>query len=465
MNKGFDKNKYIGDRAFYKMVLMIAIPMMIQNGITNLVGLLDNLMIGRVGTNELSGVAIANQLFFVYMLLIFGATAGAGIFTAQYFGLGNNDGVRITFRFKILFNLILSVISILVFLIFATNLVGVFLHGEGSAKDAEQTLKIGITYIRIMTIGLIPVAISNAYAGTLRDIGQTKVPMYAATVAIFVNLIGNFLLIYGYCGMPKLGAAGAAIATVISRFAEMITLIIYTHKNSDKYPFIKGAFSDFRIPPYLAQKFLLKSIPLMANETLWALGQTVMSQSYSYRSLDAVAALNIEVTLWNFLGVSFLAVGEAIAIIAGQILGSGDIDKARDHATKMIVFTVFLGTLCSAMMLLISPFYPKLYNTSDSIRNMATSLILIQGALMPLYAYNHASYFVIRAGGRVMITLLFDSVFVWIITVPAAFILSRFTHVGVIEMVLIVQSMELIKCISGYIMVKSGIWAKNIVKE
>ncbi len=447
------------------MVLTIAVPMMIQSGITNLVSLLDNLMIGRVGTNELSGVAIANQLFFVYMLLIFGATAGAGIFTAQYFGLGDNEGVRLTFRFKMLINFILSIISILVFLIFASNLVGLFLHGEGSKEDAEKTLEIGITYIRIMTIGLIPVAVSNAYAGTLRDIGQTKVPMYAASIAIVVNLVGNFLLIYGYCGMPRLGAAGAAIATVISRFAEMLTLIFYTHRKRNKYTFIIGAFSKFRIPPYLARKFLLKSIPLMANETLWALGQTVMSQSYSYRSLDAVAALNIEMTLWNFLGVSFLAVGEAISIIAGQILGSGDIRKARDHATKMIAFTVFLGSVCCAMMLIVSPYYPKLYNTSDSIRNMATMLILIQGGLMPLYAFNHASYFVIRAGGRVMITLLFDSVFVWVISVPSAFIISRFTDIGVVAMVFIVQAMELLKCVSGYIMVKSGIWAKNIVKE
>ena len=456
--------KFIGDKKFYKMVLAIAVPIMVQNGVSNFVNLLDNLMIGRIGTNALSGVAIANQIMFVFYLLIFGASAGVGIFTAQYFGMGDDEGVRYTFRFKLVINTVLTVLSVAFFLIMAPTLISLFLKGEGTPQDAAETLKIGVEYMRIMMIGLVPVAITNSYSGTLRDIGQTKVPMIASVAAIAVNLVGNLLLIYGFLGLPALGAKGAAIATVISRFVELGVLAIYTGTHSARYRFIVGAFKSLRVPGNLAGKFILKSLPLMANETLWALGQTTMNQSYSYRSLNAVAALNIESTIWNLLGVSFLAMGEAVGIIVGQILGSGDIDKAKDTARKMRAFTVALGTAFGLLMIAASPFFPMLYNTSAEVKHLATGLIFIYGAFMPIYAYTHASYFTIRSGGNTLITFIFDSCFVWVLSVPTAFVLSRFTRIDVFYMVLIVQSLEIIKGFIGGGMVLSGIWARNIVK-
>lgn len=456
--------KFIGDKKFYKMVLAIAVPIMVQNGVSNFVNLLDNLMIGRIGTNALSGVAIANQIMFVFYLLIFGASAGVGIFTAQYFGMGDDEGVRYTFRFKLVINTVLTVLSVAFFLIMAPTLISLFLKGEGTPQDAAETLKIGVEYMRIMMIGLVPVAITNSYSGTLRDIGQTKVPMIASVAAIAVNLVGNLLLIYGFLGLPALGAKGAAIATVISRFVELGVLAIYTGTHSVRYGFIVGAFKSLRVPGNLAGKFILKSLPLMANETLWALGQTTMNQSYSYRSLNAVAALNIESTIWNLLGVSFLAMGEAVGIIVGQILGSGDIDKAKDTARKMRAFTVALGTAFGLLMIAASPFFPMLYNTSAEVKHLATGLIFIYGAFMPIYAYTHASYFTLRSGGNTLITFIFDSCFVWVLSVPTAFVLSRFTGIDVFYMVLIVQSLEIIKGFIGGGMVLSGIWARNIVK-
>ena len=457
-------SKYVGDRAFYKMVLTIAVPMMVQNGISNFVNLLDNLMIGRVGTNALSGVAIANQIMFVYYLLIFGATAGVGIFTAQYYGLGDVDGVRETFRFKIVVNIFLSALSILILYLYSEPLIGLFLKGEGAPSDAAETLSIGLDYMHIMLIGLIPVGISNAYAGTLKDIGQTKVPMIASFAAILVNLAGNALLIYGLLGFPALGAAGAAIATVISRFVELGILAVYTASHKTNYPFIIGAFKHFSVPVRMVKKYVLKSLPLVANESLWALGTTTMNQCYSFRSLEAVAAMNIQSTIWNLMGVSFLAMGEAVGIVVGQILGSGKIDKAKDYARKMIAFTIFWGVLFGIGMVIIAPYFPLLYKTSDSIRSMAASFIVISGIFMPVGACLHASYFTIRSGGNTIITMLFDSCFMWVLCVPTAFILSRYTGLSVFYMLLIIQSLDLIKCLIGILMVRSGIWAKNIVK-
>jgi len=456
--------KYIGTKEFYRSTLALALPIMIQNGISSFVSLLDNLMIGRVGDNALSGVAICNQFLFVFFLVLFGATAGVGIFTAQYHGNGDVEGVRYTFRFKLVVNSLLTIGCILVLSRFAEPLIGLYLKGEGKPEDAAEILKIGKEYMSIILIGMIPIGITNSYAGTLRDIGETRVPMRASLAAIFVNLIGNFILIYGYLGAPKMGASGAALATVISRFVEVSILVIYTAVRSDRYPFIKGAFRHFHVPLRLAGTFVLKSLPLMMNETLWSLGMTFLNQCFSFRSLDAVAALNIESTIWNLLGVAFLAMGEAVGIIVGQKLGKGELEEAQITARRLILFTVVCGAVFSVFMLIVAPFFPMLYKSSAEVKAMATKLIIIYGALMPVYAFTHASYFTIRSGGRTGLTMIFDSCFVWIVTVPAAYILSRFTQLGIIPMVLIVQSLEIIKACIGGFMVHKNIWVRNLVE-
>ena len=453
-----------GDREYIRKLLKIAIPMMIQNGISNFVNLLDNLMIGRVGTNALSGVAIANQLIFVFYLVIFGATAGVGIFTAQYKGSGDDEGIRHTFQFKIIFNTVIAAICVAVLAIFSRNLINLFLLGEGDPADAAETLEIGVKYMNIILISLIPIGMTQAYAGTLRDLGSTKVPMFASLVAIFVNLVGNYILIYGHFGLPALGASGAAIATVTSRFVELGILIVYTGKHPDIFPFIKGAFKTIKIPGKLALRFLQKALPLMANETLWSLGMTTINQSYSYRSLDAVAALNIQSTIWNLMAVAFIAMGEAVGIMMGHILGSGDLDGAKEKAGKMRMVTVLCGLIFGLLLAAVSPFFPLLYNTSDYIRHLATVFILISAVMMPFCSYTHASYFIIRSGGNAFITVLFDSVYTWVIVVPLAFCLSRFTDMNVTWMLAIVNGMEVIKCTIAFAFVKSGIWVKNIVK-
>ena len=451
------------DRSYIKTLLKIAIPMMVQNGISNFVNLLDNLMIGRVGTNALSGVAIANQLIFVFYLVIFGATAGVGIFTAQYKGKGDTEGIRYSFRFKLIFNTVLSALCVLVFVLFARNLINLFLLGEGDPADAAETLEIGVKYMRIILISLIPIGLTQAYGGTLRDLGSTKVPMFASVCAIIVNLIGNWILIYGHFGLPALGAEGAAIATVLSRFVELTILIVYTGKHPDLFPFIKGAFKHFSVPGKLIGRFILRALPLMANETFWSLGMTTINQCYSYRSLDAVAALNIESTIWNLMGVAFIAMGEAVGIMMGHILGSGELEEAKKKAGTMRRFTVLCGIVSGLILAGVSFFFPLLYNTTDYIRSMATGFILIAAANMPFCAYTHASYFIIRSGGKAFITVLFDSVFTWVIVVPLAAYMSYFTGIPVMAMVAIIRATEIVKCFIAYILVRSGIWVRNIV--
>ena len=444
-------------------LLKIAVPMMIQNGVSQIVNLLDNFMIGQVSTNALSGVGIANQMMFVFYLMTFGATAGSGIFTAQYYGNNDWEGVRITFRFKLITNLVLSVLACFIFFFGASFLVSRFLQGEGDPADAAATLKIGIQYLQVMVISLIPIGICQAYGGTLRDIGQTKVPLFASACAIAVNFFGNLILIYGLLGFPALGALGAAIATVISRFVELGVLVIYVATHKKKCPFIVGAFSRFKIPAKMAKEFIIKSTPLLLNETLWSFGITMLNQSYSYRTLDAMAAIQIETSIYNVMMVAFVAMGEAVGILTGQILGSGRVEEAKKNAFKTVWFTVAFGALFGILMICVSPFFPMIFTEATANQKaIATWLIVINGILMPFYSFTHASYFIIRSGGKTFITMIFDSGFVWLLSVPFAFILSHYTGMPLIWMVAAVQSLELIKCITGGLFVKSGIWAKNI---
>jgi putative MATE family efflux protein len=212
----------IGDKRFYANVLKVAVPIMIQNGISNFVSLLDNIMIGQVGTEQMSGIAIVNQLMFVFYLGIFGALSAAGIFSAQFYGKGDHEGVRHAMRFKLYVSVVLVVLGIVAFLRYGDQLILLYLHDEGgTTQSLDAALRYGREYLAVMLIGLMPFGIEEAYASTLRECGETRLPMLAGIIAVFVNLGFNYLLIFGKFGFPELGVTGAAIATVISRYVQL----------------------------------------------------------------------------------------------------------------------------------------------------------------------------------------------------------------------------------------------------
>ena len=310
------------------MALSVALPIMIQNGITNFVGMLDNIMVGRIGTVEMTGVSIANTLLFVFNLAIFGAVSGAGIFGAQFFGKGDHEGVRYAFRFKLLQCGLLTAAGAVVVLCFGQTLIRLYLKGEGNRTHIEDSLRVGVRYLRIMLIGFPAFALAQCYSGTLRESGQTVLPMAAGIAAVAVNCFCNWVLIFGKLGMPRLGADGAAIATVISRYLEAAVVMLWTHRNALSHPFIRGAWRSLRIPGRLAGQMILRGVPLILNETLWALGQALLMQCYSIRGYNVVSATNIAYTLGNVCSVAFIAMGASIGIIVGQLLGAGEKEKA-----------------------------------------------------------------------------------------------------------------------------------------
>ncbi len=457
-------HKFIGDKAFYKMVLTVAVPIMIQNGITNFVGLLDNIMVGRVGTVQMSGVAIVNQLMMVFNLAIFGAISGAGIFGAQFFGCKDHKGVQHTFRFKIYICALILLLGIVILAGWGEELILLYLHGEGGDVTAlEDTLFYGQLYLLIMLFGLPPFCVDQVYTSTLRECGETMLPMKSGIAAVLVNLVLNTILIFGFLGFPAMGVAGAALATVISRYVQAAITVIWTHMHGKQMMFIKGVYRSFKIPGNLVKKIAINGTPLMLNEILWSMGMAMLMQCYSVRGLDTVAAMNISSTITNLFNVVFIAMGSAVAILVGQLLGAGKLEEAKDVDTKLIAFSVMACIVMGTLLIICAPLFPMMYNTNDDVKTLAASFMWVAAVCMPMHGFLHAAYFTLRSGGKTVITFFFDSVFLWVVAVPTAYVLSRFTDMPIVPLYLICQLTDMIKCIIGFILLKKGIWINNLV--
>ena len=458
------REKYFGDAAFYRMVFAVAIPIMIQNGITNFVNLLDNIMIGQIGTESMTGVSIVNQILFVYNLCVFGAVSGAGIFTAQYYGQNNTDGIRHTFRFKMLAVAAITLLTVLLCLFQGRYLINLYLTGEGSAASIDASLASGLEYMVLMLTGLPFFMITLVYGSTLKECGQTLLPMKSGVVAICINLLFNYLLIYGKFGFPMLGVKGAAIATVLSRVIEAAIIVFATHKDTEKNRFVVGLYRSLAVPADITKRIAVKGTPLLLNETLWAAGMATLAACYSLKGLNVVAALNISNTICNLFHISFVAMGEAVAIIIGQILGMGDMKRARETDTKIIVFAVLLCTCVAVVMFVTAPLFPDFYNTTENIKQLAAKLIMISALFVPQHALLNSLYFTLRSGGKTMIAFFFDSVFIWCVSVVFAFALAKLTTLPILWIYFLVQLADAIKAMIGLIFVKKGVWLQNIVE-
>ena len=457
--------KFIGDRAFYKKVLAVSVPIMVQSGITNLVNLLDNIMVGRLGTESMSGVSIVNQFIFIFNLMVFGAISAAGIFTAQYHGIDDEQGERYTFRFKFLISVASAVLAMIAFYAFDDSLISLFLHGDDSVGNLALTLSEGKDYLLIMLIGLIPYAISQVYASTMRETEQTVVPMVSSVAAVLVNFVLNYVLIFGKFGAPALGVKGAAIATVISRFAELGVLLCWGYTHRSKCRYLVGAFRSFKIPSKLFARISVKGLPLMANEVFWAIAMVLRNQCYSTRGLDVVAAQNINSTILNLFNVVYMSVGSAIAIIVGTLLGAGKFEEAKDADRKLMAFSITCAVSMGGILIACSSLFPQLYNTNDSVRSLAAFMMIVSAITMPFSAFAHSAYFTLRSGGRVMITLLFDSVYMWLIVLPICLASAYLTGMSIYWVFILGQAAEALKCVFGVILLKRGDWVRQLVAD
>ena len=457
--------KLIGNKAFYKMVFAIALPLIIQNTITNFVNLLDNIMVGQLGTAQMSGVSVVNQLIFIFNLAVFGISAGAGVFISQFFGSKDMDGVRQTMRYRLMASLVISTLFIGTILWKQDVLIGLFLKAE-SAADAAAYLYFGKKYLAIMLWGLPAFALSSAYSGTLREGKQTVVPMVSGLTAVGVNLILNYILIFGHFGVPKMGVEGAALATVISRYVELIIVVVWTHLNPQKCPYGPGLYRSLHIRGGLLKDLILKGMPLMFNEILWSFSFTFMNQCYATCDAGVLAAMNITSVINLLANVVTFSLGNVTGIILGQMLGAGESKQAiRTESRKLIFLALVSGTIFGILLLCVAPFFPKLYNTTNEIRSLAVNMILILALFKPIMGLVHSCYNTIRAGGKTFLTFINDSGFMWFVSVPLVFCLTTFTELPFLTIYFLGQTPEVLKLIMSFMILKGDGWMQNLAKK
>jgi len=450
--------KLIGTKNFYKSVFRIAIPIMIQNVVTNSVSLVNNITVSNLGTESLAGVAIANTLISIYYLCIFGTISATGIFGAQYAGRKDYTGERFIFRLMIILAVVFSSVWMLFFMAAGKPLIALFLHENSDGTNLALTLSEAYRYIFVMSISFLPYSINSAYSEMLRENNRARVPMRASIIALITSLLLNLVLV------PLFGVVGAASASVISRFIECFMNVTWTHKYPEEVPFVYHAFDTLKVPAPLAKTVLLKGIPLIISETLWSVGETVITQSYSYHGVTAVAAINMAVTISSLVNTAFFSMGVAIGIILGNILGSGDMEKAKDTDNKLLTLSLFIGTAVGVVLLGLGMVVPQIYTSQpEEVKNLARLFIWCEAAGAPFRAYGNATYYTIRSGGNTVMTFLYDCGSIWFLSAATAYFLTHFTSLGVVTIYLAVKLVEGIKCLIGTYLVIKGKWLTNIV--
>lgn len=450
--------KIFGTKAFYLGVLSIALPIMLQQGITSIVSLLDNIMVGKLGEDSLAGVAVSNQILFVYNLLIFGGLAGPGIFISQFFGSGDDEHLRQSFRFKFVLGLVITVLAILVISIFKENIISlVFSNDE---VNEEIAIMESIKYLNIMLFSLPFFAISQVCSTSLREIGKTIIPMISGITAILINVCLNYVLIFGHFGFPELGVEGAAIATTISRFVEMSILVLFVI--TKKMIFINDGIFKINIDKDLFKKICVKGAPLLLNEFLWSMSLTMIVFCYAFRGKSVIAAVSIATVVLDFSFVVINGLASAISILVGKELGANKLNEAKENAYKLMVFAIILCLILGICFSFFAPYITVFYNISNEANVIAKDMIKVICLCMPISAFFLSSFFTIRAGGKSIYTLLCDSVFQMIVTLPFAFILCKFTNVNIILIYLGVQCFDIVKGLVGLGIIKYGNWANNL---
>ncbi len=445
--------RFIGDKSFYKKLIMITLPIVVQQLITSSLQLVDNIMVGSLGDIALGSVSSVNQLYFIVILVIFGALGGAGVFSAQYFGAKQYDKLKQTFRFKVIVALFLALIAFVILSVFGEKLIGLFTENPITIRD-------GLKYLNIIKWSTFPWAISVAISFTFRETGITKPLLKISIVAILTNTFLNYLLIFGNLGFSKLGVEGAAIATLISRFIEFGLLIVLLYKRGEAF---RTTFKDlFKIERFVLKAIIIMAIPLMLNEVLWSTGQTVFFEAYSTRGDASLSAVSATSAISQLVFVIFGGISTGIAVMVGNTLGENNLKLAHDNSKKLIFASMMFSAFMGVLLFGLSFFILGIYDISEEAIRIAKFNIRVNAFIIPVLAFNVSMYFTLRAGGDTKSTFLMDSGYVWIVQVPTAFLLSRLTNLPTTMLFLIVQLLEIPKMGFALARYKKGHWLRNL---
>lgn len=448
--------KLIGTKKFYRRLLTIALPLMLQQLITASVQLVDNVMVGALGEESIGAISIINQLNFILILLAFGLMSGGGIYAAQYFGSGDYSKLKQAFRFKVISAVFISLLAFTIYTVYGRELLMLF-------TSNPNTIALGGSYLQLSKYAIVIWILSMTISSTFRDIGQTKPLMYISILAISINTLFNYILIFGKFGFPELGVEGAAIATLIARIVELMAYYVLLRAKGELF---NTSFTNItKIEKTVFKGIMLVALPLMANELFWSGAQTMFFRAYSSRGDYALAAMNITNVVSQLVFVSFMAMGTASSVMVGNTLGENKLEEAKDNSVKIIAFAIFIAMVTGSLLLIVSTFIMNIYSVEQITKDIAIFCIRVNALFIPFYAYNVVMYFTLRAGGDVKSTVLMDSVFMWIIPVPISIYLAYYTKTDVTIMFLIIQSMDIVKAVFATYRYRLGYWIKNLAIE
>lgn len=444
-------------KKFLKSFFVIALPMIFQQALGASVQLVDNVMVGKLGNNAISAVASVNQFFFIGMLIVFGITGGAGIYTAQYFGDKDFDKLKQSYRLKVVCSIAIALFILVLTLVFKENLVGLFLD------KGTETYDMAISYIILAAFGLIPMALNTSIGSTFREVARPIYPTIATTTSILLNTFLNWVFIFGNLGMPTLGVQGAALATIIARIAESLIMLYMVRTHGKE--FSTKLTNIYKIQKDLIRNIFKKALPLAMNEFLWSTGTTVLFFAYALRSDSQLSGYSIAHTVFQLAFVIFGGVGVAVSVMVGNELGANNIEKARENSKNILTIGAVLAMISGLMVYGLSDIILSVYNIDAVAYNVAKSNLGTLALVFPVILINVGIFFSMRAGGDTKSTLIMDAVFTWVVPVPLALALGYLTNMPINEMFLIVSLMEVLKLFIAFHRYNKGYWLQNLTKE
>jgi putative MATE family efflux protein len=447
-------NELFSDKRFYRGLFVMAVPIMLQNLVNSFVNMLDTVMIGRLGTVEIAAVGLGNQFFFLYNMILFGICSGGAIFTAQYWGKRDIQGIRGNTGLCLVFSLGVGALFTLVSLLFPGEIIGIY------SRD-PAVIRTGAVYLRTLAPAYFPYAVSFVFILILRSIEQVRLAMETSVVALFVNMVLNYMFIFGFGFIPPMGVKGAAMATTVARFAEMLILVAVSYARNYALAGSPRDFLGFNAP--FARRFFRITFPVILNELIWALGVTTQNIIMARTHTDAIAAFNITNTVSQLTWVVFIGLGNGAAVLIGNKIGEGAEKTARDYASRLTMFSPLVAVLAALVLIPLSRLLPFFFNVDDSVFTIISIMFILLSCSYPFRAFNMSMIIgVCRAGGDTIFSVLYDLVFMWLVSLPLAAAAAFLFHSPVWLVYLLIIIEDPLKVILGLWRLKTGKWLNNV---
>ncbi len=446
-------SEFIGDRIFYREVAVVALPIILQQLIATSMMFLDSIMIGQIDAQAMASIAVSNKFFLILMTFLMAIAGGAGIFITQYYGAKDHDKGQGLLVLAAIGCLAAAAVFVLLLALAPEFLLSLFVSDK-------VTIEYGRQFLTIFKFSLLPFALSVAIMHSLRSVGQTRITFVVSSAAVVLNTLLNYLLIFGNFGMPEMGVQGAGLATLLARLVEAALYILVLARS--RYYFNLDVSEITLISKHLIKRVVLKTIPLAGNELAWSVSTALVFKGYALADEQSIASIAVTDAINNFIFVIFAGFAVATAIMVGARLGAGEFEQARRNSHRILAMALAIGVLGGAVGIGLSGAIAGLYQISDQLREMTTTLIIIQAAMYPVVALNFNFFITFRTGGDMKALILMDAAFMAVLVVPLALILGAATSLPLPIVFLSVQLTEVIKIFVGIYFYRKRKWLVNL---